>query len=79
MRGLRMSYLAVVTIAFVLNGWALMQHLSMVPAHDGFIAAALVVNMLSTPVVLWAAFVYGEIAEGSHLRGRRTRPLAKDS
>jgi len=69
MKRIRAAYFAVVAIVFVLNGWALMQHLSMVPAPDGFIAAVLLVNILSTPLVVWAAFVFGEVAQG----GRSSR------
>jgi hypothetical protein len=65
MSRIRVSYLVAVAIALILNGWALMQHLSLVAAHEGFIAAVLLANMLSTPIVMWAAFVFGEVAEGS--------------
>jgi ABC-type transporter Mla maintaining outer membrane lipid asymmetry permease subunit MlaE len=75
MRKFRTSYLVAVMIAFALNGWALMQLLSIVPRHDGFIAAALLVNMVSLPIVLWVAFVYGEVAAGLNLRHRRSRPV----
>lgn len=79
MRRIRLSYLALVAISFVLNGWALLQHLSMVPAHDGFIAAIFLANMLSTPLVVWAAFVFGEIAQGARSPRRlRTRSMAEN-
>ncbi len=39
MRGIRTSYLAAVAVVWCLNGWALLQHLSIVPGMDGFIAA----------------------------------------
>jgi hypothetical protein len=61
-----------VAITLILNGWVLMQHLSLVAAHEGFIAAVLLANMLPTPIVMWAAFVVGEVAEGS----RSSRGLA---
>jgi hypothetical protein len=50
-----------------------MQHLSMVARHDGFIAAVLVANMVSLPIVLWGAFVYGEVAAAHYLNNRRRR------
>ena len=75
MRRMRLSFIILIAIAFVLNGWGLLQHLSMVPSHDGFIAAALIVNMLSIPVIVWAAFVFGEVAESDYLRGSRARRL----
>ena len=71
MRKFRTSYLVAVMIAFALNGWALMQHLSIVARHDGFIAAVLVANMVCLPIVLWVAFVYGEVAASHYLRHRR--------
>ena len=76
MSRIRVSYLVAVAIALILNGWALMQHLSLVAAHEGFIAAVLLANMLSTPIVMWAAFVFGEVAEGSRsLRGHASRSV----
>ena len=74
MRKFRTSYLVAVMIAFALNGGALMQLLSIVARHDGFIAAVLVANMVSLPIVLWIAFVYGEVAASHYLRHRRSRP-----
>src|SRR5688572_10213554 len=50
MRRIRHSFMILIAIAFVLNGWGLLQHLSMIPSHDGFIAAVLIANMLSIPV-----------------------------
>jgi hypothetical protein len=73
MRKFQTSYLVAVALAFALNGWALMQHASIVARHDGFIAAVLAANMVSLPIVLWVAFVYGEVAASHHLRHRRSR------
>jgi hypothetical protein len=78
MRKFRTSYFVAVTLAFALNGWALMQHLSLVARHDGFIAAVLVANMVSLPIVLWVAFVYGEVAATHYLRHRRSRPATSN-
>jgi hypothetical protein len=75
MRKFRTSYLVAVLVTFVLNGWALMQLLAIVPRHDGFIAAVLVANIVSLPIVLWVAFVYGEVAASHYLRHRRARPV----
>lgn len=71
MTRIRIGYLTIVALAVVLNGWALLQHLSMVPGHDGFIAAVLLINMLSTPLVVWASFVFGEVAMGPRPARRR--------
>lgn len=69
----RVAYLAVVAMAVIMNGWALLQHMRYLPAHDGFIAAVLLANVLVTPALLWAVFIIGEVAEGerSHRRSRR--------
>jgi hypothetical protein len=75
MRRIRHSFMILIAIAFVLNGWGLLQHLSMIPSHDGFIAAVLIANMLSIPLIVWAAFVFGEVAESDHLRGSRAKSL----
>jgi hypothetical protein len=75
MRRIRLSFMILIAIAFVLNGWGLLQHLSMLPSHDGFIAAVLIANMLSIPAIVWAAFVFGEVAESDHLRGSRAKRL----
>jgi hypothetical protein len=73
MKGLRTSYVAAILIAFCLNGWALLQHLAVVPGHDGFIAAVLIANMLCVPFALWAAFIFGEVEEVQHTAHRRLR------
>lgn len=76
MRGIRASYLAAVAVVWCLNGWALLQHLSIVPRIDGFIAATLLINMLAAPLLFWIAFVYGELEE-ELLRGRRRKPATE--
>ncbi|MFN3623555.1 MAG: hypothetical protein ACK4TP_05770 [Hyphomicrobium sp.] len=68
MRRLRIGYAVIVALSCILNGWALLQHLSILPAHDGFIAAVLILNILATPLVVWASFVFGEVAMGPHRR-----------
>ncbi len=75
----RVSYFVVVAIATTLNGWALLHCLPIAPAHAGIIAAVLLTNMLSIPVLVWAAFVFGEVAEGSRRhRARSVRTAARD-
>ena len=71
MRRIRHSFMILIGIAFVLNGWGLLQHLALLPSIDGFIAAVLIANMLSIPAIVWAAFVFGEVADGDHHRKRR--------
>ena len=73
MRGMRRTYFAALAIVWCLNGWALLQQLSLVPGFQGFIAATLLINMLVAPLVLWVAFLYGELAEEETLRGKRRR------
>ena len=75
MRRIRHSFIILIAIAFILNGWGLLQHLSVLPSHDGLIAAVLIANMLSIPAIVWAAFVFGEVAESDHLRGSRAKRL----
>jgi hypothetical protein len=74
MRRVRIGYLTIVALSVVLNGWALLQHLAMLPAHDGFIAAVLLINILVMPLVVWASFIFGEVAVGR--RGVRRRNAA---
>ena len=68
---IRASYFVVVAIATILNGWALVHSLSVAPEHAGIIAAVLLTNMLSIPIIVWAAFVFGEVAGGFRLKTRR--------
>jgi hypothetical protein len=77
MRGIRTSYLAAVTVVWCLNGWALLQHLAIVPAIDGFVAATLLINMLAAPLLLWLAFVYGELVEEEWLRRKLRKPATE--
>jgi len=71
MSRIRSAYIAVVSLSALLNGWALLQHLSIVPAHDGFIAAVLIADILSLPLIVWASFVFGEVAMGPRASRRR--------
>jgi len=70
MRGMRTTYFVALAIVWCLNGWALLQHWSIAPGIEGFVAATLLVNMLAAPLVLWVAFLYGEVAEEEALRGK---------
>ena len=74
----RVSYLVVVAIAIVLNGWALVHSLSVAPAHAGIIAAILLINMLLIPILVWAAFIFGEVAGGPRHAIRSTRATPQD-
>jgi hypothetical protein len=60
---MRTSYLVTVALAWCLNGWAILYHLAYVPGFEGLILAVLLANIFAAPIVIWAAFVYGEIAE----------------
>ena len=79
MKRIRFSFMILIAIAFVLNGWGLLQNLSMTTAHAGFIAAVLIANMLSIPVIVWAAFVFGEVAESDHLWRSRGKAKSKSA
>lgn len=76
MQRMQGSYFAAIGIVWCLNGWALLQHVSIVPAIDGFIAAVLVINMLAAPLLFWIAFVYGEVAEEEWLSTKRKRAVS---
>jgi hypothetical protein len=71
MRGIRTSYIAAVMIVWCLNGWAVLQQMAIIPAIEGFVAATLLIDMLAAPLLLWIAFVYGELAEEEILRRKR--------
>jgi hypothetical protein len=70
MQRIRTSYFSAVAIIWCLNGWALLQHWEVVPGIQGFIAATLIIGMLAAPLLLWIAFVYGELAEEQVLKRR---------
>jgi len=72
----RVSYIVVVAIATILNGWALVHSLSVAPEHARIIAAVLLTNMLSIPIIVWAAFVFGEVAGGSRRHAGRSVRIA---
>jgi hypothetical protein len=78
MRRIRVSYVGAVVLVWCMNGFALLQHFSLVPEMRGFIAATLLANMLTAPVVMWAAYVFGRIAEEAFLRrGQRRAAVAR--
>ena len=60
--GLRAGYATIVLLVIGLNGFALL-HLSVVPELGGFIAATLLANMFTAPIIVWA--VYVGTAEGA--------------
>jgi uncharacterized protein (DUF2062 family) len=74
MRGIRAGYVTVVLLVVCLNGFALLQHLSVIPELSGFIAATLLANMLTAPVIVWAAYVFGHIAEDRFQHRRHRHP-----
>lgn len=73
MQRIRISYVVAVLLVWCINGYALLQHVSVVPEINGFIAAALLVNMLTAPFVIWAAYVFGKIVEERFLRRKHRR------
>ncbi len=73
MRRIRISYVVAIVLVWCMNGFALLQHFSLVPEMNGFIAATLLANMLTAPLVMWAAYVFGQMAEGGFVRRRQRR------
>jgi hypothetical protein len=74
MRGLRAGYVITVLLVIGLNGLALLQHLGVVPELNGFIAATLLANLFTAPIIVWAAYVFGHIAEDRYQHGKRRHP-----
>jgi uncharacterized protein (DUF2062 family) len=74
MRGIRAGYVTIVLLIIGFNGLALLQHLAIVPEFNGFIAATLLANMLTAPIIVWAAYVMGHAAESRQQRRRHRRP-----
>jgi uncharacterized protein (DUF2062 family) len=74
MRGIRAGYVTIVLLVIGFNGLALLQHLAIVPEFSGFIAATLLANMLTAPIIVWAAYIMGHVAEGRHQQRRRRHP-----
>ena len=63
MRSIRTAYIAVIALTWFLNGFALLEHLGLIPEIKGLIAAVLLTNMVAAPIALWGAFVFGEFVE----------------
>ena len=74
MRGIRAGYVTIVLLVIGLNGFALLQHLGVVPEFSGFIAATLLANMFTAPIVVWAAYVFGHIAEDHYQHKKHRHP-----
>ena len=75
MRGIRAGYATIVLLVIGLNGLALLQHLAVVPELSGFIAATLLANMFTAPMIVWAAYVFGHIAEDRHQHRKHRHPV----
>ena len=73
MSRIRISYVIAVLLVWCINGYAFLQHLAVLPEINGFIAAALLVNMATAPLVMWGAYVFGQIAEERLLRRKHRR------
>jgi len=73
MQRMRISYGVAVSLVWGLNGWALLQHMSLVPEIKGFIAGTLLVDILTAPALIWLAYLYGEIAQQVFILGKRRR------
>jgi hypothetical protein len=74
MRGLHAGYVTIVLLVIGLNGFALLQHLGAVPELGGFIAATLLANMFTAPIIVWAAYVFGHIAEDRYQHRKHRHP-----
>jgi hypothetical protein len=74
MRGIRAGYVTIVLLIIGLNGFALLQHLGVVPELSGFIAATLLADMLTAPIIVWAAYVFGHIAEDRYQHRKHRHP-----
>ncbi len=74
MRGIGAGYATIVLLVIGLNGFALLQHLGIVPEFSGFIAATLLVNMCTAPLIVWAAYVFGHIAEDRYQHRKHRHP-----
>jgi uncharacterized protein (DUF2062 family) len=74
MRGIRAGHVTVVLLVVCLNGFAFLQNLSVIPELKGFIAATLLANMLTAPVIVWAAYVFGHIAEDRFQHRKHRHP-----
>ena len=68
----RLRYQVLLVIG--LNGFALLQHLGVVPELGGFIAATLLANMFTAPIIVWAAYVFGHIAEDRYQHRKHRHP-----
>jgi hypothetical protein len=74
MRGIRAAYFTTVLLVVGLNGFALLQHLSLVPELGGLIAATLIANMLTAPLIVWAAYLFGHISEDRYQHRKHQHP-----
>lgn len=69
------SYAIAVVVVWFMNGYALLQHLSLVTEINGFIAATLLANILTAPFVMWAAYIFGQIAHERLLRRKHAKAV----
>ena len=68
------EFAVIVLLVIGLNGFALLQHLGVVPELSGFIAATLLANMFTAPIIVWAAYVFGHIAEDRYQHRKHRHP-----
>ena len=73
MQKIRVGYAIAIVLTWFINGYALLQHLAVLPEIDGLVAAALLINILTAPVILWAAYVFGRVMELRFLRRKHHR------
>lgn len=64
----RVVYLVIIIVNMVINGLGLVQHLGYANIYDGMLPAALVFNLVAMPVLLFAWYRIGELAEEDYLR-----------
>jgi hypothetical protein len=73
MQKIRVGYAIAIVLTWFINGYALLQHLAVLPEIDGFVAAALLINILTAPLIMWAAYVFGRVAGVRFLRRKHHR------
>jgi len=72
----RAVYLIVILTIWLANGWALLEHAGFIARAKAVLPGTLILNMIVTPVAIWAAYKSGEAAEEMYRQKEQARIAA---
>ena len=59
----RFTYLALVLVALIMNGWSLLTIWNVLSFGSGIVQSTLLLNLIIVPLCIWGAYRIGQLSE----------------